>query len=99
MRAWLSAVFFLSGASALAFETVWFRQLGLVFGNGVWATGIVLASFMGGLALGNLLAARLAPRLAQPLRAYAALEVAVGLVGAAIVLALPGFRAAFASVL
>ena len=31
----LCAVFFLSGASALVFETLWFRRAGLAFGNGV----------------------------------------------------------------
>ena len=85
----LSAVFFVSGASALAFENVWFRQLGLAFGNGVWASGVVLASFMGGLAIGNLLASRLAARVTRPLLVYAALEVVVGLAGAGIELALP----------
>jgi spermidine synthase len=95
----LCAVFFVSGAAALAFETVWFRQLGLVFGNGVWATGIVLASFMGGLALGNSLAARRSPRFTRPLRAYAALEMSVGLSGAVIVLTLPLLRATFAAIL
>ena len=95
----LCAVFFVSGASALAFENVWFRQLGLAVGNGVWASGVVLASFMGGLALGNLLASRVAARFTRPLLAYAVLEVVVGLAGAGIVLALPGLRTTLAGVL
>lgn len=33
----ICGIFFLSGASALIFETLWFHQAGLVFGNGVWA--------------------------------------------------------------
>src|SRR6267378_2899943 len=33
----LSAVFFASGASALIFETLWFRQAGLAFGNALVA--------------------------------------------------------------
>src|SRR5687767_7906508 len=49
----ISVIFFLSGAAALLFETLWFRLAGLVFGNSVWAASLVLASFMGGLALGN----------------------------------------------
>jgi hypothetical protein len=60
--------FFLFGAAALLFETLWFRLAGLVFGNGVWAASVVLASFMGGLALGDTLAARHGPRLRRPLR-------------------------------
>ena len=48
----LCGVFFLSGAAALVFETLWFRQAGLAFGNSVWASSLVLSSFMAGLALG-----------------------------------------------
>jgi hypothetical protein len=45
----------LSGAAALVFENLWFRQAGLAFGNSVWASSLVLASFMGGMFLGSLL--------------------------------------------
>src|SRR5688572_31045813 len=63
MTSAICLIFFLSGAAALLFETLWFRLAGLVFGNSVWAASLVLASFMGGLALGNTLAARYGPRL------------------------------------
>ena len=59
----LCAIFFISGTAALLFETLWFRQAGLSFGNSVWASSVVLASFMGGLALGNALAAGFGARL------------------------------------
>ena len=52
MRIVLCLVFFLSGTAGLIFETLWFRMAGLTFGNSVWASSLVLASFMGGLALG-----------------------------------------------
>jgi predicted membrane-bound spermidine synthase len=83
------AILFLSGAAALLFEQVWFRKAGLLFGNGVWASSLVLASFMGGLALGNALAARWAGRLWRPLLAYAGVEAIVGTAGVALVLTLP----------
>ena len=89
----LCAVFFLSGVAALSFETLWFRQAGLVFGNGVWASSLVLSSFMAGLALGNGLAARFAARVARPLRAYAVLELAIAAAGVALVWWLPGLDA------
>ena len=54
----ISIVFFLSGASGLIFQVVWFERCGLVFGNSVLATSIVLSSFMAGLAVGNVLVAR-----------------------------------------
>ncbi len=79
----------LSGAAALVFETLWFRQAGLVLGNAVWSSSIVLAAFMAGLGAGNALAGRLARRLARPLLAYATLELFVGVSGAALVAALP----------
>jgi predicted membrane-bound spermidine synthase len=85
----LFLIFCLSGASALVFETLWFRQAGLAFGNGVWASSLVLASFMGGLALGNGLAARHAGRARRPLRAYALLETVIGGTGLGLVLAWP----------
>ena len=39
----LCGIFFLSGASALVFETLWFHQAGLAFGNSVWASSLVLS--------------------------------------------------------
>ena len=59
MRATLGLIFFLSGASALIFESLWFRLAGLSLGNSVWSASLVLAAFMGGLALGNGIVARL----------------------------------------
>lgn len=85
----LCLLFFVSGASALIFETLWFRQAGLMFGNSVWASSIVLASFMGGLALGNGLSALHGGRLSRPLLAYAVLEAAVGIAGFTLVILFP----------
>lgn len=94
MRAALCGAFFLSGASALIFENLWFRQAGLAFGNDVWAQSIVLTAFMGGLALGNALAIR-RPAL-SPVRFYARLEVTVAITGVALVALLPALGAVFA---
>jgi spermidine synthase len=85
----LHAVFFLSGVSALTFETLWFHQAGLALGNSVWASSLVLAGFMGGLGLGNGLAAWHGDRVARPVRLYAALEVVIGVSGVALVYGLP----------
>jgi spermidine synthase len=85
----LSLTFFFSGAAALIFETLWFRQAGLAVGNSVWATSLVLASFMAGLALGNALAGRYGDRVRRPLRAFALLELSIALMGTALVFWLP----------
>ena len=89
MRSTLALIFFLSGASALIFESLWFRLAGLTLGNSVWSVSLVLAAFMGGLALGNGLVARLHRRVLHPVRLYAALEFAIGIGGIAVVLLLP----------
>jgi predicted membrane-bound spermidine synthase len=89
MTTLLCAIFFLSGASALIFETLWFHQAGLVFGNGVWASSLVLSSFMAGLAVGNGLVARHGSRITRPVRFYAGLEGVIALTGVLLVVGLP----------
>jgi predicted membrane-bound spermidine synthase len=98
MNALLCLVFFASGCASLLFETLWFRQTGLLLGNSVWASSLVTASFMGGLALGSALAARLGHRVQRPVAGYGFLELAVGGSGLTIVLLiplLPGLMAPF----
>jgi len=85
----LCGLFFLSGAAALLFETLWFRQAGLAFGNSVWASSLVLSSFMAGLALGNGLMARHGGRIRHPVRLYAGFEAVIALAGVTLVLGLP----------
>lgn len=89
-------MFFISGASALAFETLWFEQAGLAFGNDVWASSCVLAAFMLGMAGGNLAAARFAGRL-RGLFTFAALESIAAASGVALVFGLGFVEAHFAS--
>ncbi len=94
MSAFLCGIFFVTGAASLAFEALWFHQTGLALGSSVWATSLVLAGFMGGLAVGNAFAARVGDRLPHPLRTYAALEAAVAVTGVVLVFALPAVGAA-----
>lgn len=89
MTSLLCLLFLLSGAAALVFEALWFRLASLTFGSSVWAGSLVLSSFMGGLGLGNALAGRWGARVARPVRAYALLEVVVGVTGLGLVLVLP----------
>ena len=95
----LCLVFFVSGAAALLFETLWFRQAGLVLGNSVWASSLVLASFMAGLALGNTLAAWWGDRIRRPLLFYAQVEAAIAVFGVGLVWLLPELNAAMHPVL
>src|ERR1700739_4105492 len=84
----LSVVLFLSGISALIFETLWLRLSGLAFGNSIWAAALILSSFMAGLALGTAIAASAKLQRVRPLKFYAVLEIAIAVFGCTIVFAL-----------
>jgi spermidine synthase len=58
MRLLLAFLFFVSGLCGLIFESLWTRQLVLVFGSTTFALSTVLCAFMGGLALGSYLAGK-----------------------------------------
>ncbi|MCH2129756.1 MAG: hypothetical protein MK179_11460 [Pirellulaceae bacterium] len=55
----------------------------------MWANSLVVSSFMGGLALGNALAARYGDSLDRPVRIYAYLELMIGVIGFGLVLLFP----------
>jgi MFS family permease len=93
------AIFALSGAACLAFAALWFRQAGFTFGNSVWASSLVLSSFMAGIALGNGLAARYASRIGRPIVTYALLELIIATSGVGLVWALPSMTGAVTSIL
>jgi len=84
----LAALFFGSGASALIYQVLWLRLLGLVFGVTVYAASTVWASFMAGLAIGSLAAGRLADRVRHPLKWFGAAEVLIGVTALATPVAL-----------
>src|ERR1043166_2110935 len=69
----VSAILFLSGCSALLFQTLWLRLSGLAFGNSVWSAALILSSFMAGLALGSAFAASTTLSRLRPLAVYAGL--------------------------
>ena len=71
--------FFFSGVSALIYEVIWTRLLGLVFGVSAFAVSTVLAAYMAGLALGAFCFGRLVDRNRKPARVYGWLEVGIGL--------------------
>lgn len=76
-RSWpILAMFLASGFSGLAYEVMFSKALGLVFGNTASALTIVLATYMGGMALGSFFGGRVAEKSRRPLRLYALCEVA-----------------------
>jgi predicted membrane-bound spermidine synthase len=83
-RSLASAVFFLSGVSALVYQVAWQRILALASGVSIYSITMIVGAFMAGLGtgshLGGLLSTRLSPKAA--LRGFALLEIAIGLAGA-----------------
>jgi spermidine synthase len=75
----VAALFFGSGVSALIYQVLWLRLLGLVFGVTVYAASTVWASYMAGLAIGSLAAGRIADRVRNPLRWFGVGELLIGL--------------------
>ena len=74
---WIMLIYFVSGACSLIDEVVWVRLLKLTFGNTVYASSIVVSTFMGGLALGALIMGRYSDRISRRLRLYFLLETFV----------------------
>ncbi len=74
-----SILLFISGGASLSYQVVWTRILHYSFGNTELAAAIVLAVFMGGLALGGWLGGIVAPKLSKPLIFYGILEGLVAL--------------------
>ncbi|MEI7534661.1 MAG: fused MFS/spermidine synthase [Verrucomicrobiae bacterium] len=72
------ALFFGSGATALIYEVVWSKCLAQMFGSTIYAQTVVLAVFMGGLALGNRIFGGWSDGLRQPVKSYGLLEILIG---------------------
>lgn len=73
----MGLMFFISGIAALVYQVLFAKELALVFGSTATATFTVLATFLGGMAIGSLLGSILAARISRPLVAYAIVEVAI----------------------
>lgn len=74
----LVAVFAMSGFSGLIYESIWTHYLKLFLGHTAYAQTLVLAIFMGGLAVGAWLCSRWSSRWSNLLRGYAVTEGVIG---------------------
>jgi predicted membrane-bound spermidine synthase len=81
----LYAVFFVSGFSALLYQTTWQRMLALFAGSDVVAATLVVSAFLFGLGVGSLLAASFADRLScqRAIQVFALCELGIGAFAAA----------------
>jgi spermidine synthase len=75
----VALLFVFSGAVGLVYQIAWFKYLSLFLGNTTYAQTIVLATFMGGLAIGSAWWGRTADRTSEPLALYAWMELGIGL--------------------
>ena len=89
MRA-IHVLVFVAGAAALSWEILWQLEASLAIGVSAKGTALVLATTMGGMAVGAAASGRLLGGVRRPLRVYAALEAVVGVLGALVLL--PGMR-------
>ena len=76
-------LFLASGFAGLLYQSLWSHYLGLVVGHAAYAQSLVLAIFMGGMALGAWAAGRAMPRWSRLLRLYAVAEALIGVYGLA----------------
>lgn len=90
-------LFLVSGSTGLLYEVAFGKLLGYVFGATAYAISTVLASFMGGLALGAHVGGKHASKFDKPLAAYGVLEIIVGLVCAVSPVALEALTRVYVS--
>lgn len=75
----LYLLFTLSGFAGLIYESIWSHYLKLFLGHAAYAQSLVLAIFMGGMAIGSWLCSRYSARWRNLLAAYALCEALIGI--------------------
>jgi len=76
-------LFTVSGFAGLIYESVWSHYLKLFLGHAAYAQTLVLALFMGGMAIGSWLCSRVSVKWKNLLRGYAVTEALIGVGGIA----------------
>ncbi|MGM0597835.1 MAG: fused MFS/spermidine synthase, partial [Myxococcota bacterium] len=77
----VSILLFFSGVAGLVYEVIWTRILHYSFGGTQAAAATVLATFMGGMAIGAALGGKLAEKFDRPLLVYAILQLFIAIFG------------------
>jgi spermidine synthase len=80
-RRFLLGIFVVSGFTGLIYESIWSHYLKLFLGHAAYAQTLVLAIFMGGMALGSWAVARYSHRLRRLLWGYVLVEGLIGISG------------------
>lgn len=74
----LFIIFAVSGFSGLIYESIWTHYLKLVLGHAAHSQTLVLAIFMGGMAIGAWLVSKKSKNISNPILAYAIIELIIG---------------------
>jgi predicted membrane-bound spermidine synthase len=80
-RRFLLGIFVVSGFTGLIYESIWSHYLKLFLGHAAYAQSLVLAIFMGGMAVGSWVVAHYSLRIRRLLLAYAMVEALIGVLG------------------
>ena len=80
-RRFLLGVFVVSGFTGLIYESIWSHYLKLFLGHAAYAQTLVLAIYMGGMALGSWGVSRYSSRIRRLLWGYVLVEALIGLLG------------------
>jgi spermidine synthase len=80
-RRFLLGIFVVSGFTGLIYESIWSHYLKLFLGHAAYAQSLVLAIFMGGMAVGSWVVAHYSLRIRRLLLAYALVEGLIGALG------------------
>src|ERR1700721_1603129 len=80
-RRFLLAVFVVSGFTGLIYESIWSHYLKLFLGHAAYAQSLVLAIFLGCMAIGSWVVAHYFIRIRRLLLAYALIEGLIGAIG------------------
>ncbi|MEK9146737.1 MAG: fused MFS/spermidine synthase [Patescibacteria group bacterium] len=91
-------LFFFSGTAGLIYEIVWGRLLVLIFGSTTNSIVAVISAFLGGLAIGSLIAGQIADRLSgkKLIKTYSFLEIGIGLSAASTLILLETIKSTYA---
>ena len=74
----LFVIFSISGFSGLIYQSIWTHYLKLVLGHAAHSQTLVLAIFMGGMAIGAWLVSKKSKNISNPILIYAIIELVVG---------------------
>jgi spermidine synthase len=88
-RRWILPIMLLSGGNSFVYEVLWTRLLGHILGGSITAFATMLASFLGGIAIGSAVAARFAKTRIAAINGFIITQCGIAIASIAIYQLLP----------